>query len=408
MTSINKSARTSTRKSRKLLPAAALAASMALAFTTSMVLPTNVSEAQESPAPVGPSVIVAQPTVKSITEWDTYTGRFEAIDNVSIRARVSGYLTNIAFTDGDIVQKGDLLFRIDPRPFEAQLLAAQAAVAQAQAARDNAFDEASRGERLLKQNAISAEEAQRRERTLLQTDAALAAAKAQQKTAELNLEFTEVRAPVTGRVSDNFVSEGNLIVGGANGGTVLTTLVSTNPIYFEFTASEADYLKYVRLDTEGSRTSGRDEAHPVRVKLMDEKEFGHYGSLSFVDNQIDRSTGTMRGRATFDNTNGTFAPGMFGRLQLKGSGEYQAVMVPDTAVQTDQSEKFVWIADDNNVAKPVTVTLGPIVEGLRVVRSGLDGDERLIVSGTQFVQANNPVVPQEADGEATQLVAGQL
>lgn len=351
----------------------------------------------DTAVPAGPHVTVAAPAVREIVEWDEYTGRFEAVDNVEIRARVSGYLTDVAFTPGDIVREGDLLFRVDPRPFEAELAAAKAELAGADAAMENARAEYSRGERLVARDAISLEAVDRRREALRVAEAERAAAKANVDQAELNLEFTEVRAPITGRISDDFVSEGNLIVGGAGGGTLLTTLVSMDPIFFEFTVSEADYLRYLRLDREGARASDRDVQHPVRVKLMDEDEFDHEGRLSFIDNQLDRSTGTMRGRATLANPEGVFAPGMFGRLQLLGSGAYQAIMIPDSAVQTDQSEKFVWVATADDTAVRQTVELGPIIDGLRVVRTGLSPNTQVIVSGTQFVQANAPIVPQTAD-----------
>ncbi|MGF1543226.1 MAG: efflux RND transporter periplasmic adaptor subunit [Parvularculaceae bacterium] len=388
-----------TKRFRFLALASAGAAAALVAadrFAAEASADETIAEAEAAP---GPKVTVAAPVVKPIVEWDEYTGRFEAVDDVEIRARVSGYLTDVAFKDGDIVQAGDLLFKIDPRPFEAALAAAKADLASASAAFRNAKAENVRGERLLERNAISKEEADRRTRTLRQAEAAWAAAKAQVTAAELDLEFTEVRAPISGRISDNFVSNGNLIVGGAAGGTLLTSVVSTDPIYFEFTASEADYLKYTRLNAEGSRASSRDEANPVRLKLIDEDAFAHEGRMSFVDNQLDRSTGTMRGRATFDNPDGVFAPGMFGRLQLLGSGEYTAIMIPDSAVQTDQSEKFVWTASVENVAVRTPVELGPMVEGLRVVRDGLDPAARVIVSGAQFVQANAAVTPSEADDQ---------
>ena len=362
---------------------------------TALILrPDASTAAEQAAAPAGRMVMVAAPTVQRTVDWDEYSGRFAAIDDVEIRARVSGYLTEVAFTDGEIVDAGDLLFRIDPRPFEAALAAANATLAHTEAAFRYAKAEPARGQQLVNQHALSNEEGERRLRELQQAEADRAAARARVAQAELDLEFTEVRAPVSGRVSDNFVSVGNLIVGGANGGTLLTTLVSLDPIYFEFTASEADYLKYRRLEQLGTRQSGRDTHHPVHVKLMDEDSFGHSGHLSFVDNRLDHSTGTMRGRATLDNPDGIFAPGMFGRLQLLGSGEYDAVLIPDTAVQTDQAQKFVWVATTDDTAARRVVKLGPELNGLRIVREGLDKNDRVIVSGTQFVRDGTPVIPQ--------------
>ncbi|MEO1656700.1 MAG: efflux RND transporter periplasmic adaptor subunit [Pseudomonadota bacterium] len=383
------------------------AAALIAAAAVEMVEPAAADDTgtAEIEAPAGPSVTVAAPEVRNIVEWDEYTGRFEAIDNVEIRARVSGYLTEIAFEDGAMVKEGDLLFRIDPRPFEADLAAAKAELANATAGFRTAKAEDQRGQSLLERNALSQEDADRRTRDLRQAEAAWAAAKARVTQAELNLEFTEVRSPISGRISDDFVSEGNLIVGGAQGGTLLTTVVSLDPIHFTFTASEAEYLKYRRLAADGSRASGRDVQHLVHIRLMDEEGFDHEGRLSFVDNQLDRSTGTMRGRATLDNPDGLLAPGMFGRLQLVGSGEYEAIMIPDTAIQTDQSEKYVWTADNSNIAVRTPITLGPIIDGMRVVRSGLDPNNRVIVDGTQFVTANAAVNPAEAtDTRLAELV----
>lgn len=338
-----------------------------------------------------PQVSVAAPTVRPIVEWDDYTGRFEAIESVDVRARVSGYLTRIAFEDGALVEAGDLLFEIDPRPFEAELAAARALEASAVAALDTARIEYERGARLSERQAISAEEADRRRRALRQAEAGLAAAKARTTRAALDLEFTNITAPVAGRVSDNFVSEGNLIIGGAQGGTLLTTLVSQDPIHFEFTASEADYLKYTRLYRTGERVSSREAPNPVRLRLLDEEAFIHQGRMVFVDNQLDPSTGTIRGRALFDNPDGVFTPGMFAKAQLVGSGEYEAILIPDRAVQTDQSTKFVWTVSEAGTAERTPVVLGPLHEGERIVRQGLTAGSQIIISGTQFVRPGGEV-----------------
>ncbi len=386
----------------------ALAAASAVAITMGIGQLGHIraSETPAEQAPPATNVTVALPAIKDIIEWDEFTGRFEAVDSVEIRARVSGYLDAIAFKDGTVVKKGDLLFTIDPRPFEADLAAANADLSSAAAALQNAKAESERGKRLLERSALSQEEADRRTSALRQAESAWAAAKARVEQAELNLEFTEIRAPITGRISDDFVSEGNLIVGGAQGGTLLTTIVSLDPIYFEFTASEADYLKYVRAGEKGDAAGLNSDANPVFVKLLDESDFDHEGRMSFVDNRLDRSTGTMRGRATFDNPDGVLAPGMFGRLKLAGTGEYQAVLVPDSAVQTDQNIKFVWLAGDGNVAERREVELGPLHDGARIVRAGLNPEDRVIVSGAQFIAAGAPLAPQPA--EATRLAAADV
>lgn len=391
-----------TRSRNRIYIVALVGAALVIAIAVVAVAQNAMTNtgAKSATAPGPKTVTVTPPLLKRIIEWDEYTGRFAAIDDVEIRARVSGYLTEIAFTDGEIVQAGDLLFRIDSRPFAAELAVANATLAHADAAYRYAKSEAQRGKQLVSQRALSQEEGDRREREVQQAEADRAAARASVVQAELNLEFTEVRAPVTGRASDNFVSIGNLIVGGAANGTLLTTVVSIDPIYFEFTASEADYLKYRRLAQEGSRQSGRDTHHPVRVKLMDEDSFEHHGYLTFVDNQLDQSTGTMRGRATLTNPDGIFAPGMFGRLQLLGSGEYEALLISDTAVQTDQAEKFVWVATADNTAERRLVTLGPLVDGLRVVCKGIDKHDSIIIAGTQFIHDHTSIIPRPAESQA--------
>lgn len=379
----------------RFLVAAGIAALAAVAFAATQLQskpPAAVTGAASGPTPV----TVASSTVKTITEWDEYTGRFAAVDSVQVRARVSGYLNEIGFKDGDIVKKGDLLFKIDPRPFTAALAAAKAELASADAALENARAEEERGRRLVERQALSKEEGDRRLSALREAKAARDAAKAKLDEAELNLEFSSVRAPISGRISDRYVSQGNLITGGPDGGTLLTTIVSISPIYFEFTASEADYLKYVRLAQRSERPSSRDAANPVFVKLIDETAFAHQGKMSFVDNQIDPSTGTMRGRATFDNSDGVFTPGMFGRLKLVASGRHEAVMIPDEAVQTDQTEKFVWIAAAGGKAERRAVKLGPLQDGLRIIRSGVSAKDKVVVAGTQFIQPGAVLAATEA------------
>lgn len=343
------------------------------------------------------TVTASPPVVRAITEWDEYTGRFAAVEHVDVRARVSGYLKEITFEDGEFVEKGDLLFQIDSRPFRAELNAAEAERQSAEAALANARAENERGQRLFERQAISEEEVQDRTRALREAEAMIAAASARVERARLDLEFSEIRASISGRISDNFVSVGNLVTGGAVGGTVLTRIVSLDPIYLEFTGSEADYIKYMRLSASGDRPSSRDAANPVQLRLLDEEDFEHQGQMSFVDNQLDPSTGTIRGRATFDNPNGAFAPGMFARIRLLGSNEYEAVLIPDAAVQTDQSQKFVWVVDDENNAARQDVILGPMAEGLRIVREGLSGDDVLITSGVQFIQPGTPVTVQSSN-----------
>lgn len=351
-------------------------------------------------------VMVSAPTVRSIVEWDEYTGRFVAIESVEIRARVSGYLDSINFQDGAVIEAGDLLFVIDPRPYEAILAQSDAEIARAQAAAKTADLELERGKELLDRGAVSQGDYDRRLQSKLQADASVRAAEAALRRAQLDVEFTRIRAPIAGRISRNYVSRGNLIAGGETGGTLLTTIVSTDPIEFEFTASEADYLKYVRLGLSGQRPSSRDVANPVQLRLSDEEDFPHEGFMSFVDNRLDVSTGTMLGRATFENPDGVFAPGMFARLRLLGSGRYDAVLIPDDAILTDQTQKFVWVVGEGNLAEFRPVTLGPIVDGLRVVRSGLGAGDRVIVTGVQFVRPGAPLAPQEAPASGAPGASG--
>ncbi len=392
----------------KTIAAATVASVAILGAAATQFAPSNASPAADTPieAPATP-VTVAYPTVKPIIEWDEYTGRFEAIDRVDVRSRVSGYLTEVAFTEGQVVKKGDLLFKIDARPFEAALRLAEAEAGEAQARLRLARQQLGRTQTLVSKGHVSRARYDQHLAEMNSASASVEAANARVEAARLDVEYTEVRSPITGRISDEFVSLGNLINGGAQGGTLLTTIVSMDPIHFEFTASEADYLKYVRLDQSGSRPGSRDNANPVQVKLLDEASFSHTGSMSFVDNQLDISTGTMRGRATFANPDGTFAPGMFGRLRLVGSGEYDAVMISDSAIQTDQAEKFVWVADTDDVAQRRTVELGPIIDGLRVIRGGLEGSDRVIVAGTQFVASGAKLAPAVDPTSIVAQVAAQ-
>ncbi len=361
-----------------LIVGLALTAFSLLAFLAS----GSASSAEDGAAL--PTVTVAHPTLRDLTEWDEYTGRFVAVEDVEVRSRVSGYLQKISFVEGALVKVGDTLYTIDPRPFKAAAISAEAEVTSARAALETATLEAERGVRLRERQAISDEDAQTRSRDKIQAEAALAAALGRLQEANLNLEFAIVKAPVDGRISTTYVTKGNLIVGGS-GGTLLTRIVSTDPIYLEFTANEAAYIKYKRLGLSGERPSSRDNRNPVYARLLDEPDFLHEGYMSFVDNRLDPSTGTMRGRATFDNSGSMFVPGMFARLRLPGSGAYKATLIPDEAVQTDQSEKFVWVVSDSGEVSRRVITLGPLSEKLRIVRSGLEETDKVIVKGTQFV-----------------------
>lgn len=340
-------------------------------------------------------VPVSPPVVRSIVEWDEYTGRFEAIRTVEVRARVSGYLTEINFKDGDIVQTGDLLFLIDPRPYAATLEQAEAQLEAAKARQSLAALDLSRGQRLVKNQTISQETFDERLQGKREADAAVAAAEAEVRTAALDREFAEVRAPINGRVSNNFVSVGNLISGGSTNATLLTTIVSLDPIHFVFDVSESAYLKYQRLDALGVRPSSRTAENTVFIKLNDETSFAHEGKMNFVDNRIDPNTGTLRGRAILANENGLFIPGLFARLRLAGSARYDAIMMPDEYISSDQSKKFVYVVDAENKVTYRPVVLGPLVDGLRVIRSGLSPEDLVVVGSLQRIRPAMVVAPKE-------------
>lgn len=332
-------------------------------------------------------VTVSSPKRETLTEWDEYTGRFRAVDRVEIRARVSGYLDEIRFTDGQKVKKGDVLFVIDQRPFKID-------VERAEAAHDLAKKEYARYQRLAKTSASSQQALDERYQGLRE-------AKANLEQAQLNLEFTEIKTPIDGRVSRHLVDKGNLISGGDIAATLLTTVVMDDPIHFYFDASEQDLLKYTRLDQEGKRVSSRDKSRPVYVKLQDEIEFSHEGKMDFVDNEIDDSSGSIQGRAILANENGVLLPGLFGRLRLAGSGEYEAMLVPDEAIGSNQSQKIVFIVNKENMVEPKPVQLGPLHNGKwRIIRDGLSWDDRIVWAGVARVRPGMKVEPKPLEGEA--------
>jgi multidrug efflux system membrane fusion protein len=350
-------------------------------------------------APPPPPVTVARPLQKTITEWDEYTGRFTALASVEVRARVSGYIDSIHFNEGQMVKQGDLLFVIDPRPYRLAVEQAKADVERAKAKLEIASLDVQRGTRLARTQALTERELDTRKSTERDAAGQVGSAEAALKQAELNLEWTEVRAPIGGRISDKRVDAGNLITGGATGATLLTVIVSIDPIHFVFDGSEADFLHYQRLAATGGRPSSRDVQNPVLVRLADETEFKHQGRMDFVDNAINPKTGTIRARAVFDNKDGFLTPGFFGRLRLFG-GEHDALLVPDSAIASDQSRKIVFtVADDGTVGTKL-IELGPIVDGLRVIRSGLAPTDRIVIDGLQRARPGQKVTPQDGKIEA--------
>ena len=343
-----------------------------------------------------PQVTVAPPLASRVAQWDEFTGRFEAMERVEVRPRVSGYIDQVNFRDGSIVKQGDLLFTIDQRPFKLAVESAQADVlrSKAQVVLDVADYE--RAQQLVKTAATPVRELDQRKANLDIARAQQMAAEAALHTAQLNLEWSEVRAPIAGRVSDRRVDPGNLVAGGQNGATLLTTIVRLDPIYFVFDGSEADYIRYSRLSVDGQRGSSRDTPNPVKVRLADETEWAHSGVMNFVDNEINAHSGTIRGRAIFDNKDQFLTPGTFGRLRLYG-GPLDALLIPDAAVVSDQAHKVVLTvgADNKVVGKPVT--LGGMARGLRVVASGLAPTDRVVIGGlaNPFVRPGVTVVANQ-------------
>lgn len=344
--------------------------------------------AQNAPMPVD----VAIPLVRTIVDWDEYTGRFEAVQRVDIRPRVSGFLDEVKFGDGQIVEKGDLLFAIDPRPFMSALDQAKAGLDAAKADQIRATVELQRGEELVRSNTIAQSALDDRLAGKLRADALVAAAEATLRAAELDLEFTKVRAPFKGRISDRKVDVGSLLT---QNETVLARLLAIDPIHLVFTGSEADFLKYSRLNQTGDRESSRNAPNPVEARLIDEEGWPHKGHMNFVDNELDPGAGTIRARAVFDNPDGFLTPGLFARLRVVGSGEYEALLLPDEAVLSDQARKIVMAVDKDGMVSAKVVVLGPLYRGLRVIRSGLKADDRVVVNGVQRAQPGAKVAPQE-------------
>jgi membrane fusion protein, multidrug efflux system len=350
----------------------------AIVIILAALAPTGVG-AQNAAPPAIP-VTVATPLAKRIAQWDEYWGRFEAVERVDVRARVSGFIEQVHFKDGSVIKAGDLLFTIDKRPFQIATDIAKAEVARQQAQVQLAQSDVERAEPLAKTKVMTDQELEKRKSTLAVAKAQQQSAEANLKSAELNLEWTEVRAPIAGRISDKKVDAGNLIAGGIAGATLLANIVSLDPIHFVFDVSEADYLRYSRMFLSGERPSSRETANPVKVKLADETSYVHEGRMNFVDNAMNERSGTLRGRAVFENKNGLFTPGVFARLSLFG-GDADVLLVPDAAVVSDQAKKIVLTVNGENTVVPVPLVLGQMSDGLRIVKSGLKGSEKIIIEG---------------------------
>ena len=395
-----------------------------------------------------PTVTVAKPVQRTVVDYDEYVGRFVAVDSVEIRSRLSGYLSAIHFTDGQMVKKGDLLFTIDRRPFEIALEQMKANLAQARANLSFAQADLQRGQALLTNKTITEQTYDQRTQAKNVAEASVAAQEAMVNSAELDLDqYSELRAPIDGRIGDRRVSVGNLITGGAGGNTtLLASIVSVDPIRFEFTFDEASYLRYERFaknrkpaqaadppsappsdkqadqqtvqqagqqadppsdpQATDQRQDGVDTGVPVSLKLIDEKDFDHSGKIDFVDNAISTSSGTIRGRAIFANPNGIFVPGMFGRIRVPGSPPHLALLIPDAAIGSEQARKYVLVVDDSGTVRQKYVTLGQLDGGLRVVRDGLLPTDSVIVNGLMHAQPGIKVKPEEQSAPAAPAKAG--
>jgi RND family efflux transporter MFP subunit len=383
----------SRRRSWRWVTAALLIAALAAAGVWWFRHPQAAPEASAAPPP--PAVTVSPPLRQEIVEWDEYTGQFAAVEYVELRARVSGYLDSIHFQDGQLVKQGDLLFVIDPRPYEIALASAKAQLSEADARLDLADRELARAGQLRHNDFVSASVFDQRNEEMRAAGAAVETAQAAIRQASLDLDFTRITAPVSGRIGRHVVSIGNLVTGGSGGATtLLTTIVSLDPIHFYFDLSEQDYLAYQRAFEQGRLASTREGKLTVFAHLVDEKGWPHEGKLDFVDNQVDRSAGTIRARGIFPNPDLLITPGQFGRVRVPGSDRYTAILVPDAALVTDQSRELVMTVAADGTVVPRPVRVGPHYQGLRIIRSGIGPDDRVIINGLIRARPGAKVTPQ--------------
>lgn len=346
------------------------------------------SEPAATAAPAPPTVTVAAPLQQEITEWDEFVGRFQASKSVEVRPQVSGAITRIHFTDGQLVRQGAPLFTIDPRPYRAALAEAQAEVARADSALALSRDNLARAQRLITEDAIAGTEIDRLQAEVRNNAAILAAARARVAARSLEMSFTTVRAPISGRISDRRIDAGNLVSGGGgSAATLLTTINAVDPVYFEFSGSEALFLK--------ARREGLDKGTPVEISLQDESDYRWHGTLDFTDNGLDSQSGTIRARAVVRNGEGFLAPGLFGRMRLATGGTRKALLVPDTAVTTDQTRKLLLVVGKDGTVATRAVELGPLVGNLRVIEKGLKPTDRVIIKGTQMAMPGQKVSAQK-------------
>lgn len=350
-----------------------------------------------------PNVKIAQPLSQEVTEWDEYTGRIEAVNSVDIRARVSGYLEKVNFKAGDKVNKGDLLFLVDPKPFIAQLNYAKAELERAKSRHDLARNDLVRAERLFRAKAISEEEHDARNKGLRETIAAVQSAEANVESARLNLEFTKVRAPIDGRIGRELITAGNVVNGGGTEATLLTFIVSTDPVYVYADADERSVLKYRRQAQQGGRGSLSDERIPVELAVADETNFPHQGYLDYIAPREDAATGTLTLRGVFANPDELLSPGFFARMRIRQSAPYPAILLPDRALGTDQAQRFVWVVNPQNQVEYRKVEIGALIGQSRVITQGLKPDEWVVIEGIQKLKPGIKVNPERITPAGSKL-----
>jgi len=362
-----------------------------LAFVTLVTIAGcgKQNDSGAKPAQAPPSVKIAQPLAQDVTEWDEYTGRIEAVSSVDVRARVSGYLEKVNFKAGEMVKKGDLLFQIDPKPFTAQLNYAEAELERAKTKRELAKNDLVRAESLFRGKAISEEEYDARSKGLREAVATVNSAEANVYTARLNLDFTRIRAPIDGRIGRELITEGNLVSGGGGDATLLTFIVSTNPVYVYVDADERSVLKYRRQ----SNDLGAGQT-PAQLAVADEADFPHQGLLDYIAPREDSATGTVTLRGVFANPDGLLSPGFFARMRVRGSAPYPALLLPDRAIATDQAQRFVWVVNQENQAEYRKVVLGAPVGQSRVIKEGLKAGEWIVIEGLQKLKPGIKVNPE--------------
>ena len=360
----------------------------------------------QTPAAAAPAVTVATPVKRTVTDWDEYTGRFEAVEQVDVRARVGGFVTRVGFTDGEIVRKDDLLYLIDSRPYDAVAAQVDGQLADARARVELGKRELDRTLELQKSQNVADAVVDQKRQALQAAAASVIQSEAALKRAQLDQEYTHVLAPMDGRVSRHLVSVGNLVQGGDSGASLLTTIVSLDPIHLYFDLDEPTYLRNSRLLFEGKRPSSRDTPNPVEVLLTGETKPSHDGAMDFVDNRLDVSTGTLRVRAKVPNHDLSILPGQFARVRLIGSSPYDALLIPDTAIASDQSRKIVFVVKDDDTVEAKAVTLGALDEGLRIIKDGLKPEDRVIVEGLQRARVGQKVSPHPAQAAAQPQAQG--